>query len=242
MTPTKTKPDGMMAVVLLTFFSCLLVFSLPFLHSRTGQKMLEDHEIETEAGQEGASFNYPGVEVQDESLGESVKYSWPKDPFVEKKTFSSALRLVYLVGLEGTGHHYFADALDKFCKNPEVPCPKVCNMSYALYPGIGNPPTTGDHLKGRIKLRKAMEGLAAAERSLPSGNSTMVSFGKCRWKSGMMSYPNFNGNLKALQYVDFKVLAEEAEHAGVDLRIVYLTRSAPDILISDTKHNNYGGT
>lgn len=58
----------------------------------------------------------------------------------------------------------------------------------------------------------------------------------------MMSYPNFNGKEKTLQYVDFRLLAEEAERAGVDLRFVYLSRSARSILVSDTEHNNYGGS
>lgn len=58
----------------------------------------------------------------------------------------------------------------------------------------------------------------------------------------MMSYPNFNGQEKTLQYVDFRLLAEEAERAGVDVRFVFLTRSARSILVSDTEHNNYGGS
>lgn len=58
----------------------------------------------------------------------------------------------------------------------------------------------------------------------------------------MMSYPNFNGVDKALQYVDFRLLAEEAERARVDLRIVYLSRSSRSMLVSNTQHNSYGGT
>lgn len=61
-------------------------------------------------------------------------------------------------------------------------------------------------------------------------------------QAGMMSYPNYNGEGKALQYVDLRLLAEEAERAGVDLRMVYLSRSARSILVSDTQHNHYGGT
>lgn len=57
-----------------------------------------------------------------------------------------------------------------------------------------------------------------------------------------MSYPNFDGQDKTLQYVDFQVLAEEAEKAGVDLRIIYLSRSARDILVADTVHRHFGGT
>ncbi|CAN0506020.1 unnamed protein product, partial [Scytosiphon promiscuus] len=49
----------------------------------------------------------------------------------------------------------------------------------------------------------------------------------------MMSFPNFGGDDKPLQYVDVRTLAEEAERVGIDLRLVYLGRSAKDILTSD---------
>ncbi len=58
----------------------------------------------------------------------------------------------------------------------------------------------------------------------------------------MMSYPNLNGPDKTLQYVDFRLLAEEAERAGVDVRFIYLNRSAKSILISNTEHHHYGGS
>ncbi len=57
-----------------------------------------------------------------------------------------------------------------------------------------------------------------------------------------MSYPNYDGEDKAIQYVDFRLLAEEAERAGVDVRFVYLNRSARAVLVSDWKHKGYGGT
>lgn len=76
---------------------------------------------------------------------------------------------------------------------------------------------------------------------------TFSSLGPPSWPTssqgtGMMSYPNFNGGEKAIQYVDFRLVAEEAERAGVDMRFVYLARSAAEILTSDSEHHNYGGS
>eukprot|EP00903_Cladosiphon_okamuranus_P013988 g13009.t1 len=162
---------------------------------------------------------------------------------VEKKAVSSRMRIVFLVGLEGTGHHYLADVFENICKTAAVPCPKVCSVAKALYPGVSIPKSKEDYKRARRDLRQEMQNLATfAEEELPEGKATMASFGACRFVSGMMSYPNYNGQEKTLQYVDFRLLAEEAERAGVDVRFVFLTRSARSILVSDTEHNNYGGS
>lgn len=164
------------------------------------------------------------------------------DGVLHKRAFSSKMRLVFLVGLEGTGHHYMADVLDKMCKSANVPCPKVCSLAKVLYPGLGNPASRQSYQEARGKLKEEFQALALTASRLPEGKATVASFGPCRFQVGMMSYPNFNGVLKTLQYVDFRLLAEEAERAGIDLRFVYLSRSAKDVLISDTNHNNYGDT
>ncbi|CAM9115645.1 unnamed protein product, partial [Hapterophycus canaliculatus] len=164
---------------------------------------------------------------------------------VEKKTFSSRMRIIFMVGLEGTGHHYLADVLENICNTASVPCPKTCRVAKALYPGMSVPQSANEYEEARRHLRREMEILAAyPEDYLPEGKATMASFGSCRVEvsAGMMSFPNYNGDSKALQYVDFRLLAEEAERAGVDLRMVYLARSARSILVSDTQHNHYGGT
>lgn len=161
---------------------------------------------------------------------------------LQKQANSSRLRLVFLVGLEGTGHHYMADVLENVCRRAHVACPKVCNLAKAMYPGIALPKTPYDYMVARGELRAEMEKLALTAESIPPNESTVVGFGPCRFEAGMMSYPNFNGDDKVLQYVDFKVVAEEAERARIDLRIIYLSRSAKDILISDTWHNHYSNS
>lgn len=161
---------------------------------------------------------------------------------LQKRAFSSKMRLVFLVGLEGTGHHYIADVLDKLCRKELGPCPKMCILADVLYPTMANAKNVYAYKASREKLRKEMQTLARYPDRLPEGKAIMASFGPCRFKAGMMSYPNFNGPDKTLQYVDFRVVAEEAERAGIDLRIIYLTRQARSILVSDTQHNHYGDT
>ncbi|CAM9172629.1 unnamed protein product [Ectocarpus sp. 8 AP-2014] len=170
-------------------------------------------------------------------------FSFEYPAVVEKKTVSSRLRVMFLVGLEGTGHHYFLNVFDDVCTTAAVPCSKACPIAKALYPSLATPRTKQDYERARRELRRELENLAAYPAEfMTEGQATIAQFVTCRSKSGMMSFPNFNGNDKALQYVDFRLLAEEAERAGVDVRFVYLARSARSILISDTQHNHYGGT
>lgn len=165
-----------------------------------------------------------------------------KNGVVKKQVNSSRMRLVFLVGLEGTGHHYMADVLDKLCNTGDVPCPKMCKLGGVIYPSLSLPKTAYDYKIARESLRKEMQNLAKQEETLPEGEGVMVGFGPCRYEIGLLSYPNFKGPEKASQYVDLKMLAEETERAGIDLRIIYLTRSARSIMISNVIHNNYADT
>ena len=55
----------------------------------------------------------------------------------------------------------------------------------------------------------------------------------------MMSYPNHGGVDKAIQKPDLRLLAEVANMAGVDLRIILLMRDAADIVGSVRKRHFY---
>ena len=165
-----------------------------------------------------------------------------EDGVLKKQSVSSSLRIAFLVGLEGTGHHYMADALQNMCKTAQIPCPKMCTLGKVIYPDLSTPKTANDYKNARERLREEMQNLAVQADQLPEGKASIVSFGPCRFEIGMLSYPNFNGPEKTLQYVDLRLVAEEAERAGIDLRIIYLTRAAKSILISDTMHNDYGNT
>ena len=57
----------------------------------------------------------------------------------------------------------------------------------------------------------------------------------------MLSYPNMGGQSKELQHPNLVTLAKLAEKAGLDLRILVLTRDARDLLASTTEHRGFGG-
>lgn len=56
----------------------------------------------------------------------------------------------------------------------------------------------------------------------------------------MLSYPNMGGASKELQHPSLVTLAKLAEKAGLDLRILVLTRDARDLLASTTEHRGFG--
>ncbi|CAM9131139.1 unnamed protein product [Scytosiphon promiscuus] len=160
---------------------------------------------------------------------------------VQKTVFSSQMRMIFLVGLEGTGHHFMSAVLRKMCRLPGVFCPDVCPLAVALYKKMGTPQSPSDYREGLERIRNETEILALESDGLRNGTISLLAFFKCGSKAGMMSYPNYGGKDKPLQYVDLRILAEEAERAGIDLRLIYLSRAARSILLSDTQRRSFGG-
>ncbi|CAM9485768.1 unnamed protein product [Scytosiphon promiscuus] len=161
-----------------------------------------------------------------------------------KTAFSSKTRMVFPVGLEGTGHHFMNHALDEMCLLDGVSCLDTCALAKALYWEMATPVTAFEYRVGLEALRTEVEALALAANATSDETVSLLTFGRCEFndsKVGMMSFPNFGGDDKPLQYVDVRTLAEEAERVGIDLRLVYLGRSAKDILTSDTGHRYFGG-
>lgn len=61
--------------------------------------------------------------------------------------------------ISGTGHHYLADVLQSMCKTASVPCPKVCGLAHALYPGVSIPKSAVDYERARRELRQELVSL-----------------------------------------------------------------------------------
>ena len=162
---------------------------------------------------------------------------------VPKVTVSSQVRFVFVAGLEGTGHHAMTD-LTKRCG---ATCVADGGISRNLY-------TNGDHPKGAFVFGDQTAAQIVAHRNatvaafrqqaaaLGSGPPRLVFLNCKRRTTGqvMMSYPTLGGPDKVLHRPDVRVLAELAEEAGVDLRVVVLQRNALDILMSTTIHRKFG--
>lgn len=154
----------------------------------------------------------------------------PTRGILPKTIVSSKLRLVFLVGLEGSGHHYFVEALRQFKEQAQQTGCKSMYKGLEVELAIRTSPSTYyDHIeKATIQMRN----LAKNALSLYP-EEAVVNF------CGIYSYPRNGGPGKVFQYIDLGTLADLAEQEGIDLRVIYLKRSAQDIAISTTVHRRF---
>jgi len=175
---------------------------------------------------------------------------------VRKTSFSERHRVLFVAGLEGTGHHMWPYVLKASC--PEGLCAADAEVSLALF-SAGKVPNghswelessvfavdVGDAARRRAGVATVVAGLRAAalepRHSLLALNAVGGGGGQCvnASCSGMMSYPNFQGPGRPLHYPDVYRLARWAEEAGADLRVVVMTRNALDTLASTTVHRSF---
>lgn len=80
--------------------------------------------------------------------------------------------------------------------------------------------------------RDQMRDLAQRAQTLPTPGTVQLF-------TGGISYPCGHGPHKVQQYVDLRLLAEAAEAEGVDLRVLYLKRTAKELLLADTVHRRF---
>eukprot|EP00040_Diaphanoeca_grandis_P021516 m.114714 g.114714 ORF g.114714 m.114714 type:complete len:354 (-) comp28367_c0_seq1:405-1466(-) len=178
--------------------------------------------------------------------------------FVAKRTFSSKSRAVFIAGLEGTGHHAFhslfttdmcdyaetvGDAINKkltkhrYCVgvHPEHLWP-TCDINGSFFLGQRR----SDVLASRVGLLKAFKRMANARRKrLFVLNGAHPSY--LNWP--MLSYPNCAAHgCRNLHNPDVRMLADVAEQAGLDLRVIVITRSAQGMLESVIVNRGFGET
>lgn len=150
---------------------------------------------------------------------------------LSKTVTSERLRAVYLMGLEGVGHHYVRSAIKKASSGFPNRIEPASALEYGCQTTMSG--TTSQYVQSLDRSREQMKGFASEEQALKEGQAMVVYFGK------FISYPYLGGSNKVFQYTDLRLLAEVAEEEEVDLRIVYLKRSAIDLVIADTMHRDF---
>lgn len=162
------------------------------------------------------------------------------DTVINKNIFSDNMRLLFTLGVEGAGHHYMGAAIDRMYQDSSDLVPLIrCNLSrpYDLRAwALGESRYVMEKNTAKAEMRE----LALAAHTLPpfGGLATMQGCGPEGWRS-WLSYPNFPGPDKALQYLDLRMLASVAEAENIDLRIVYLKRDAKEVIVSSTRHRHF---
>lgn len=154
--------------------------------------------------------------------------------WVPKTVVSTQMRLVFTMGLEGTGHHFvFQVDNDVHEKTPHLPRIDDFHLNprfyFAPFTLSINPSHYGD---ARKLAREQMKELSIRAKNLTSPGMVEV-------QRGAISYPDGNGENKVFAYVDVREFAEAAEAENVDLRVLYLRRSAKELMVANTVHRDF---
>lgn len=178
---------------------------------------------------------FPEASSGSPEIAPSISDNPTSSAVLQKTVFSSKLRLVLAVGIEGTGHNYFCEVDSHlFDNNPDLPqLPSKDNLNAGRFHIRASMGSTAEYYSTAIHDAKAaMRTLAQDGADLPSPGTVMIIH-------GLYSYPDGMGVHKALMYLDLRLLAEVAEAEGVDFRVVYLQRPAKDILVANTIHRGF---
>lgn len=196
----------------------------------------------------------------------------PNEFFVKKTIVDDRTRVLFVAGIEGSGHHAIKDVLE-LCFSMRL-CRAAPFSKDLFYRGSGSQGLFGaanysshpDLLE--VTLGRMKEFVFNVSHNLPIEDNAAYDKRKVVFpghfgpenestpphiyvigletfpSAGMMSYPNFNdGQTKALDHPDLIPLAILAEEAGIDLRILVLSRPAYDTLYSVIRRgygNGYG--
>lgn len=154
---------------------------------------------------------------------------------VSKAVVSDKFRLVFLAGFEGSGHHYFSKVEDTmFQANPDLSrIENNCELSvYPYYVPSCMGGAVNALVDAESQASEEMKKLRERLAYLPEAGSVCIT-------AHAYSYPSLNGPEKVMQYIDLPRLAESAEAEGIDMRVVYMRRSAEELIIANTVHRSF---
>lgn len=150
-----------------------------------------------------------------------------------KTVVSSKMRLVYIFGVEGSGHHYVIDALDAiFEQHPEFP---QITEGFPPKEPYYIPLTMRESAAAFDRARK----LGHADMRDLAGRTERLPYPGTIQQLNAASIPTGRGPQKVMQYSDLRLIAEAAEAEGIDLRVLYMKRPANQILLANSVHRQF---
>lgn len=192
------------------------------------------------------------------NLGVGLLSQFNDPKAVLQKHGETATDFIFLVAIEGSGHHM---NMALFAKSPAMKRflklkirPQVRELLLSLYDnqdkshGLWSAPTAKDDPNGADVVETLAEKLRvvdAAIRSASFPTPTMIPLnagGIAYGNTGMMSYPNFHGRDRLLQYPDLRALYHACDLAEVSCRHVVLTRDPYAVIRSTTVNREFSTT
>lgn len=213
-------------------------FQLAALGPRKTTRTLALRTSQRQAGQSEAETIGVCPEPNSEPLQNDIALS--SGEHVTKTIFEGP-RVFFLAGLEGTGHHLYRQSLawaptgfgpDVFALF-NTRTTSVCGPEASLGENCGPVKDSDDFMSKREILVQKL-------KTLHSGNSSNKVYGLMANGDYDFSYPfGRDGGKAILTHPDVRVLAEVAEMAEIDFRVVILTRSAKAMLHSTVTHRGF---
>mmetsp|Transcript_21987 Transcript_21987/g.31583 ORF Transcript_21987/g.31583 Transcript_21987/m.31583 type:complete len:323 (-) Transcript_21987:225-1193(-) len=168
---------------------------------------------------------------------------------VKKTIYNSKTRVMFVAGLEGTGHHGLSEMFRACNKLPSSICTPNSKIAYNMEQCpegilVEHQQTAEVDCKGLFSgndapsAYKYITGIVNELKRIKSTDTTVrlhvvgLQLGQEYSKYAMLSYPNFNFDSKALSHPDVFVMAKLAESAGIDFRIIVMLRGSEAILVS----------
>ena len=180
------------------------------------------------AGTVGAGL----LTTADPQMALSSVWSGVPSHVVAKTVVSDKVRFAFLAGLEGSGHHYLMSvATTMLAANPSLPRFQKQLGDHLFYLPFAMGESAAHFAATDLQARKEMKGLVQQAADLPGPTVCLPDHAS--------SYPQNPGPGKVMQYTDLRRIAEAADSEGIDLRVVYLKRSARGLISANTNHRHF---
>lgn len=154
---------------------------------------------------------------------------------LQKTVFSNKTRFVFVMGLEGSGHHMFHKVFAK-CKKCKC-IPSLHNFRFCQ--NSNKKGLFGSEIT-REEITQEMDYLQAEAEKWTSMKDATVFINTYCITCGESSYPNYGGHCRRYKYSDVRLMAEIFESLEIDFRVLIVLRNAVDVLLSTTVHRGYG--
>jgi hypothetical protein len=164
------------------------------------------------------------------------------------------LQFVFVVGLEGTGHHLMSIIVNESpdltrLKRLKIHPAKSKQLHKALFnsqtkKGLWNAHCSGEDGLNITDIQHHVVEVLQKMRQMAEPSPSRLRFPVNTVGTsgiGMASYPNFHGICRSLNYPSLDLFYDACELAEVDCRHVYLYRDPHQVLHSTTIHRSFNG-
>jgi hypothetical protein len=175
-------------------------------------------------------------------------------------TSNSSIQFVFVVGLEGTGHHLMGaiaegspaiKRLKRLGIHPKMTKPLQKSLFHKDKGGLWNAhcqPELLDTMQIQqdvVQKMKTIQGIA--DDGARNDTKATISFpvntvSKGNFMYGQLSYPNFGGECRKLNYANLDLFYDACDKAQVECRHVYLYRDPYDVLYSTVIKRQFSPT